>query len=197
MPTVDMKGQKFSRLTVIERAPSDKDGNAMWLCICSCGNRLIVLGRSLRRNRTKSCGCWYKEAIGLRVRKHGNCMNYEITSEYSSWMNMKARCSNQDHGSFARYGGRGIMICPRWMKFENFLADMGKKPSSRHSIDRINNDGNYEPSNCRWATRKQQAANMTMIPKRLIALRKNAAIARKFQKPLPRGNDGRFRGAGR
>jgi|SRR5580658_5382511 hypothetical protein len=161
MSTVDMKGQIFFRLTVLERAGSNKDGDAQWLCLCSCGNHLVTLGRSLRRNRTKSCGCWYKEAIGLRVKKHGNCIDYTITPEYCTWMNIKTRCYNKDHISYPYYGARGVRVCSRWLlSFEKFLADMGKRPSRNHSIDRFPNPaGNYEPSNCRWATRKEQAAN--------------------------------------
>jgi hypothetical protein len=155
-----MKNKKFFRLTVIEQAPSDKEGNAAWLCLCSCGNRAIVLGRTLRRGQAKSCGCWYKEAIGLRQRKHGNCANFKITPEYCTWMNIKARCYNKGHQSYRWYGRRGVMVCSRWMdSFENFLADMGKRPQGK-SIDRFPNPaGNYEPSNCRWATRKEQVAN--------------------------------------
>lgn len=175
----DIAGLTFGRLSVIKQARSDKDGNACWVCRCSCGRQVIAVGRYLRRGQRKSCGC-LGTGIGLRARKHGHCVNYRRSPVYDVWMNMHARCRNPKHESFPRYGGRGIRVCKRWAKFENFLSDMGERPSHKHSIDRINGDGNYEPSNCRWATRSEQMKHLPMTPKRLAALRRNAAIARRF-----------------
>lgn len=132
---------------------------------CFCGNEFE--NRISRVSSGGSCGCkkiahgkkstaWLTQALT----KHGYSLSKSVRSEYSTWNTMKARCLNPKNKSFHSYGGRGISLCDRWLKFNNFIIDMGDKPSTRHSIDRINNDGNYEPGNCRWATRKEQGRNM-------------------------------------
>lgn len=159
---LDMKlnnlvGQRFVRLVVVERAENNSLGQATWDCQCDCGVRVIVEAHSLRRNLTKSCGCLRSESSSVRFYKHGH--SGPKTPEYNTWRGMKSRCNNKHADNFSRYGGRGISVCARWHTFANFLADVGKKPSSDCTLDRINNGGNYEPGNCRWATKSEQQQN--------------------------------------
>lgn len=129
----------------------------MWVCQCDCGNIAFAQTSDLRAGRHRSCGCL---RVDVMTRHGGTNHGGGRTPEYRSWMSMKARCLDSDHDSYKWYGGRGITICDRWLaSFEAFLADMGARPSLKHSIDRINNDGNYEPGNCRWATANEQAQN--------------------------------------
>jgi hypothetical protein len=150
-------GKKFGRLTVIKRIGSyihgKKGYNAKWLCQCDCGQEIETISTRLLSKKTISCGCFHKE----RITTHG----MSRTNTYRIWIKMKQRCLNPniEPDIWANYGGRGIKICDRWLKFENFLADMGERPSKEHSIDRIDNDGHYEPGNCRWATITQQLRN--------------------------------------
>lgn len=144
-------GKTFHKLIVLEEKGRDNYHNILWLCKCVCGNYKVVTGSHLRSGHTKSCGCTKRmQTI------HGG----SYTPEYTAWLGMKSRCYNSNHNRYIHYGGRGITVCDRWKdSFENFLADMGKRPSENLSIDRIDNDGNYEPSNCRWATGKVQILN--------------------------------------
>lgn len=152
--TKKMVGKQFERLLVKEFAYR-KNGHFCWTCVCNCGNYCVVAGHTLKSNRQKSCGCLKDELAKQRATKHGKSK----TPEYSVWSGILSRTHWKSSGNFHRYGGRGITIDPSWLDFNKFLLDMGKRPSKNHSIDRINNDGNYEPSNCRWATAKQQANN--------------------------------------
>ena len=159
---IDITGQRFGRLVVVCRSElKSKDGSNSsrkrhWECKCDCGKACRVAARGLRCGRVKSCGCLRRDATGKRFSKHGQSR----TPEYRAWRGMKARCTNPNGHKFKDYGGRGIAICERWQhSFEGFLADMGPRPSSEHSLDRIDNNGNYEPGNCRWATRLQQMQN--------------------------------------
>lgn len=136
-------GQRFTRLVVKERVGSSR----YWICVCDCGIAIHARKDGLLLNRTKSCGCLHREQARAKATKHG----YEKRPEYRIWQGMKTRCGNPKVQDYHRYGGRGIKVCERWLKFENFLEDMGDRPSPRHSIDRINNDLGYSPSNCRWA----------------------------------------------
>ena len=159
----DLAGRIFSRLTVIEKDPIRKNHRLVWKCQCKCGNTLSVMGSSLLNGNTRSCGCLKIERVikmGEAKATHGHTRRRVISSEFRAWNSMKDRCLNPNHPGFKHWGGRGITICERWQhSFENFLADVGFKSSPRLSLDRINNNGNYEPGNVHWATWIQQANN--------------------------------------
>ena len=153
-------GKRFERLLVQNRAPN-QGTRAAWHCLCDCGGQIIVNSWSLIHGRVKSCGCLRRERLNNQA-KHGCTARDSRTSEYQSWVAMHNRCTNSRQKAYKDYGGRGITICDRWQGehgFENFLADMGPRPAGT-SLDRFpNNDGNYQPDNCRWATIIQQNNN--------------------------------------
>lgn len=156
---IDLTGQAFGRLTVVRRAGTGNTGQSNWECLCECGKTANVLSDNLRRGKQVSCGCYHLETITT----HGHSRKGKITPEYRAWQGMKRRCTDVNHEDYVNYGGRGITVCEQWeSSFETFLEDMGKKPSKRHSIDRIFTDGNYEPSNCRWSTHSEQTINQRL-----------------------------------
>lgn len=154
---MDLEGGKFGRLTVLN-FDSIKNKNSYWLCACECGNQKVVAGGSLKNGISKSCGCLQRENTSKANFKHGHTS--KNSPEYRSWRSMITRCEDPNNNRFEKYGGRGIKVCERWRhSFENFLEDMGKRPGLSHSLDRIDVNGNYEPSNCRWADYSQQNIN--------------------------------------
>ena len=150
-PKIDMTGKVCGRLTVLEVAGS-KRGQQTWRCKCECGNETIAYGYDLRTGHKASCGCLYAE------RKPRLTHGMTQTPTYNSWASMRSRCNNPRNQDYAGYGGRGITVCERWNSFEAFFADMGEMPEG-YSIERVNVNGNYEPSNCKWIPMAEQALN--------------------------------------
>ena len=158
MKPLDMTGHKVNRLTVLSREPNAKDGSAMWLCRCDCGNLFVANGKNIRNNHTQSCGCLQRERSSESSVTHGKTR----TRLHNVWKTMRQRCTNPNRRNFKNYGGRGICVCEEWDSYEAFYDHVSQLPhfgEPGYSIDRINNDGNYEPGNVRWATASEQQRN--------------------------------------
>jgi hypothetical protein len=153
---IDLSGKKFGLLTAIKVSGKDKIGRKKWLCKCDCGNHKEISMDSLKRGSSKSCGCRQGSFGGCRlddIKKYGKSL-------YGIWIAMKARCYNEKCNNYKNYGFRGIKVCDTWNNsFSDFAEDVGARPTKNHSLERILNDGDYEPKNCRWATRKEQCRN--------------------------------------
>ena len=155
---LEIAGQKFGRLTACKETNKRADGKVVWECMCDCGNKVEVSGKLLKSGNTKSCGCIAAELLSARNMKYP----YEVRHlrEYIIWAHIKSRCYNKNDAGYKDYGGRGIGMHVEWISNPiAFIEYIGKRPSPKHSIDRIDNDGNYEPGNVRWATRSDQARN--------------------------------------
>lgn len=150
----NLTGQKFGRLTVINKESRSKKREIIWQCLCDCGNLKNAIGYRLTKGYVQSCGCLRKDRAREANITHNKC----YSRIYSIWKNMLSRCNNSNHDAFPDYGGRGIKVCERWLKFENFFADMGDPPEGL-TIDRIDVNRNYEFYNCRWATWSEQNFN--------------------------------------
>jgi hypothetical protein len=181
----NLVGRKFERLTVLKRDFSKN--RTSWFCICDCSNITTVVSYSLKSGKTSSCGCKQRESaviVGKNKLTHGK----GGTPEHRTWSNMLTRCRNKNSEDYKNYGGRGITVCDRWLNFENFLKDMGERPGLNYTIDRINNDCNYEPTNCKWETRQNQNRNKRNITIHNINeanhIRKEYATGKYTQKEL-------------
>ena len=155
MQEINITGEKYGRLLVVNKTNTrDKFGRKLYLCRCECGNEIFLPSSPLRRKNTQSCGCLFKEKLINRITTHKKSQ----TLTYRVWQDIKDRCLNPKHHSYKNYGGRGIKLQKSWLKFENFLKDMGKKPYGL-SIDRFNNNKGYYKKNCQWATKHTQSRN--------------------------------------
>jgi len=157
---LDLTGDRFGRLTAVSYSHSARK-QRHWLCRCDCGGSHVAAAADLRSGNTRSCGCLQPEVVGRNNAKHG----LSHLPEYAVWKAMKHRCCNPHSSDYKRYGGRGIKVCDRWLNsFEAFLKDMGERPFADAQIDREDNDGDYEPGNCRWVDRVTNINNRRNSP---------------------------------
>jgi hypothetical protein len=156
---VDEVGNKHGRFEVLEFSGRDKQNCALWKCRCECGVEKVVRGSSLRSGEIVSCGCYMREVASATFTTHG-LSRRNPTGEYTIWAGMKQRCLSPTSDCYADYGGRGITVCDRWKNdFAAFYEDMGPRPSPKHTLERKDNDGNYEPTNCIWLLKGDQVRN--------------------------------------
>lgn len=168
----DLTSRKFGQLTVLSLAGI----GPKWHCQCTCGKATIVFGSNLVRGRTKSCGCNWRQALSDSRRQHGQSQHGPYAREYAIWKGMRARCNNPNTISYQYYGAKGIRVCRRWNDFTKFLADMGPRPTAKHSIERKKSKKHYTPKNCVWATAAEQGLN-TSRNRRLTANNKTQTLS--------------------
>lgn len=162
MKARDATGEVYNRLTVLRlTGTTQSQGQVHWLCRCECGKEISVTLGHLRSGHTRSCGCYRRDQTKKALVTHG----MSRTPEHVLWLAVKARCENPNHKNYGTYGGAGISVCPEWHDFSTFMRDMGPRPSPKHSIDRIDPFGDYEPSNCRWTVQFVQSANRKKVGK--------------------------------
>ena len=170
-PKLDLYHQRFGRLCVVECIGVNAQQKAIWFCKCDCGNTTSVTRCHLKSGATVSCGCFGRE----RRTTHGDTTHLTQSSEHSVWTGMIQRCYNPKNNRYSDYGGRGITVCDSWRRsYTSFLQDMGRRPSAKHSIDRIENNGGYHKDNCHWATSTEQAHNRR--PKKLHKFQTDMAL---------------------
>lgn len=157
---IDLVNRRFGLLSVVKQNGKSSTNQIMWDCICDCGQCKNIRGSDLRSGKTHSCGCLIRKALIERSTIHGHCKRGQKSKPHRIWEHMIQRCGNPNDTNYPYYGGRGIIVCGRWLEsFENFLKDMGEPPTIKHTLERVDNNRNYCPSNCCWATRKDQARN--------------------------------------
>lgn len=160
---IDITGQKFGRLTALDHTRLDGRKEIYWRCTCECGGSKYVMSQNLRTGKIQSCGCLLRETTGKRRRTHGQSRSVpggKASPEYRAWTAMRERCNYPKAVGYKNYGGRGITVCAEWQEdFQAFFDHIGPRPSPKHSVDRVDNEGHYEPGNVRWATRAEQARN--------------------------------------
>jgi len=155
-PAIDLTDQRFGKLVVIRRVSNDHSNLSQWECQCDCGITKIIRSSSLKNGITKSCGCLRREVNRRNNITHGDSNSVE----YQTWNDIRKRCTNPNDQAWKYYGGRGIQVCKEWVDdYLAFLTHIGRRPSSQHTIDRIDNDGDYKPGNVRWATKIEQRYN--------------------------------------
>lgn len=169
---IDLTGRQFGRLTVLRRGPNTNEirTRVQWECRCECGIEVLINGDNLKTGASESCGCLRKEVTARTRTTHGHTAHGKMSVEYRTWAGMIKRCYNPKAVGYVYYGARGIGVCARWQGqhgFEHFLADMGTKPIGppRYTLERKDNEGHYEPSNCKWATYSEQVSNRRTLPR--------------------------------